>query len=117
MSGDISSPCVRCGRLKWLLLERRPGLISIAGVVLGAGVVLNVMLVGRARAVVLYLAVVLVAMMLGSLVRIRCVRCEPLWKAKAWRLVGRDLDGERAVGADRRPRRSPRASCREKERD
>ena len=93
MSSDISRPCERCGNLRWLLLERRPGLIATAMVVLAAGLVLNFMLVGLARAVALLVVAVLVSMTLGTLLRIRCVRCEPGWRAKAWKLAGRDPDG------------------------
>jgi hypothetical protein len=93
MSRDISWPCGRCGTLRWLLLERRPGRIAIGLGELAADVVLSVMLVGSARLAAHLVVAVLVCITLGGLVRIRCVRCEPSWRTKAWKLAGRDLDG------------------------
>jgi hypothetical protein len=86
-------PCERCGNLRWLLFERRPAVIATALGVLAAGVALDVLLVGRARAVALLVVALLVSVALGALVRIRCVRCEPAWRTKEWKLAGRDLDG------------------------
>lgn len=93
MSKDISRPCERCGNLRWLLLERRMGLIAVAVGILAVGVVLNVLLAAAAGRRALLVAAVLACMILGALVRIRCVRCEPAWRTKAWKLAGRDLDG------------------------
>ena len=93
MANDISRPCERCGNLRWLLLERRPGLIAVAVGMLAAGVVLKVLLAGTAGPWALWVAAVLACMTLGTLVRLRCVRCEPAWRMKAWKLAGRDLDG------------------------
>jgi len=93
MSKDMSRPCERCGNLRWLLLERRLGLIAVAVAILTAGVVLNVLLASATGRGVLLVAAVLACMTLGTLVRIRCVRCEPAWRMKAWKLAGRDLDG------------------------
>jgi hypothetical protein len=67
MSKDIGRPCERCGNLRWL------------GTTTGNGAFL--------------VAAVLACMLVGALIRIRCVRCEPAWRTKAWKLAGRDLDG------------------------
>jgi hypothetical protein len=69
------------------------GLIAVAVGILTAGVVLYVLLAGAAGRGALLVTAVLACMILGALVRIRCVSCEPAWRTKAWKLAGRDLDG------------------------
>jgi hypothetical protein len=80
---DISRPCERCGNLRWLLLERRLGLIALAMAVLAAGVVLNVLLPGPTGRGALLVGAVLACMIFGALVRVRCVRWEPALRMKA----------------------------------
>ena len=93
MSNDIGRPCERCGSLRWLLVERRPGLIAIAVGMLVAGVALRVWFASAAGNVAFVIAAGLACLTLGTLIRIRCVRCDPAWRMKAWKLAGRDLDG------------------------
>jgi hypothetical protein len=93
MSTDINWPCERCGKLRRLLLERRPGLIAIAVGILMVGVGPKFLLSGPAGPAALWIAAILACVTAGTLVRIRCVRCEPAWRMKAWKLAGRDLDG------------------------
>ena len=93
MSKDIGRPCERCGNLRWLLLERRLDLIAGAMGILSAGVVLRLLLGTTTGNGAFLVAAVLACMLVGALIRIRCVRCEPAWRTKAWKLAGRDLDG------------------------
>ena len=87
---SINRPCERCGNLRWLLLERRLDLIAAAVAILSAGVVLKILLGGSAGQWAFLGAATLACMLLGALIRIRCVRCEPTWRMKAWKLAGRD---------------------------
>ncbi len=87
MSNDIGRPCERCG------VERRPSLIAIAVGILVAGLALKVWLASAAGTVAFVIAAGLACLTLGTLVRIRCVRCDPAWRIKAWKWAGRDLDG------------------------
>ncbi len=100
MSKDVSWPCERCGTLRWLLLEKRLGLIAVAVAIMIAGVALNVFLAGASGRGGLLVAAILAGGILSALVRIRCVRCEPAWRTKAWKLAGRDLDGSQETAHD-----------------
>ncbi len=85
MTGEIK-PCDRCGGRKHLFLEKRPAILAIAAVLGIAVLALNVFIAGGFTRLGLALAVVVMGIIGISLVRIRCLRCEPSWKKKAWGL-------------------------------
>lgn len=78
--------CEKCSGTKKLFIEKRPRAVFVSAflVVLMLAVLIFVPEEGPWRRVVVYLGVVFAVVPLMSLVRIRCLHCEPEWKDKAW---------------------------------
>jgi hypothetical protein len=77
--------CEKCGEIKRLFFVKSP--IRLAITILG---LLAVFIVGYMiedhglRLVVMYIGATVFSIPFLSLIRIRCLQCEPAWKEKAW---------------------------------
>jgi hypothetical protein len=75
-------PCEKCGRkTKRIFLVRRPLNLGIAAV--GVVLFLGSKALGTSEPVAL-IGLLVFAIAFGSLLRIRCLDCEPQWKEQIW---------------------------------